>query len=389
MNAFIWLDWILFIVFAINILYLLFYSIASRFTPNKVNQKATRNKKIAIFIPAYKEDAVIIECVESCLTQNYPTDKYDIIVISDQMKDETNEALRSMGAEIVEVFFENSSKSKALNYAMSFYDDYEVALILDGDNLIEPDFLLKINQEMVMNGSSVVQAHRTAKNTNTNLAYLDAVSEEINNSIFRQGHVNVGLSSAFIGSGMAIRYDLLKTTMYHIDSVGEDRELEMKLLLKGYHFVYLPDAILKDEKTQNLDNFSSQRKRWLSVQFQFIKNYFPVFIRQLMKANLDVIDKYLQQFSIPRILLIGWTILFAVATSFISSSIALKWWGLCISLFSALILAIPNNFWNRKMSKALWSLPSSFLTMFLLIFKLKGAHKSFIHTEHGVEDKNK
>ena len=389
MKVLIWLDWILFIAFAINILYLLFYSIASRFTPKKVNQNVTWNKKIAIFIPAYKEDAVIKDCVESCLTQNYPTDKYDTIVISDQMKEETNEALRSMGAEVVEVFFENSSKSKALNHAMSFYDDYEVALILDGDNLIEPDFLLKINQEMVMNGTNVIQAHRTAKNTNTNLAYLDAISEEINNSIFRQGHVNVGLSSAFIGSGMAIRYDLLKTTMSTIDSVGEDRELEMKLLLKGYHFVYLPDAILKDEKTQNLENFSSQRKRWLSVQFQFIKNYFPVFIRQLMKANLDVVDKYLQQFSIPRILLIGWTILFVVVTSFISSSIALKWWGLCISLFVALILAIPKKFWNRKMSKALWSIPSSFLTMFLLIFKLKGAHKSFIHTEHGVEDENK
>ena len=29
-------------------------------------------KKIAILIPAYREDKVILECVNSCLQQNYP-----------------------------------------------------------------------------------------------------------------------------------------------------------------------------------------------------------------------------------------------------------------------------------------------------------------------------
>jgi hypothetical protein len=48
-----------------------------------------------------------------------------------------------------------------------------------------------------------VQGHRTAKNTNNSWAILDAISEEINNNIFRKGHRVLGLSSAIIGSGMA------------------------------------------------------------------------------------------------------------------------------------------------------------------------------------------
>ena len=44
----------------------------------------------------------------------------------------------------------------------------------------------------------------------TNTAVLDAVSEEINNSIFRKGHTRLGFSSGLSGSGMAFEYDLFK-----------------------------------------------------------------------------------------------------------------------------------------------------------------------------------
>jgi hypothetical protein len=51
------------------------------------------------------------------------------------------------------------------------------------------------------------------KNTNNSWAILDAISEEINNNIFRKGHRVLGLSSAIIGSGMAFRYNYFKTLM--------------------------------------------------------------------------------------------------------------------------------------------------------------------------------
>ena len=64
-----------------------------------------------------------------------------------------------------------------------------------------------------------MQGHRVAKNHNTNLATLDAVSEEINNNIFRSGHRAIGLSSALIGSGMAFDYELIKSEMAKIDAI--------------------------------------------------------------------------------------------------------------------------------------------------------------------------
>lgn len=84
----------------------------------------------------------------------------------------------------------------------------------------------------------VVQTHRVAKNLNTNMAYLDAISEEINNSIFRLGHVNLGMSAALIGSGMAFEYSLFYKAMMSNTSVGGfDRVLEMKLLITVFSFI--------------------------------------------------------------------------------------------------------------------------------------------------------
>ena len=89
---------------------------------------------------------------------------------------------------LVEVSFEKSTKSKALNAAMAVLDDdYDIALVLDADNIMESDFISKIDKAFA-NGAVVVQGHRVAKNLNTSLAVLDAISEEVNNHIFRKGH---------------------------------------------------------------------------------------------------------------------------------------------------------------------------------------------------------
>ena len=53
-----------------NILYLLVYSLASRRRDLPLPPPAKEHKRFAILIPAYREDAVIHECVHSCLEQD-------------------------------------------------------------------------------------------------------------------------------------------------------------------------------------------------------------------------------------------------------------------------------------------------------------------------------
>mgnify|MGYP001800493375 FL=1 len=185
-------------------------------------------------------------------------------------------------------------------------DAFDVALVLDAVNVMEFDFIERIN-EAFNKGYKVVQGHRMAKNTNTPMAILDAISEEVNNHIFRKGHRVLGFSSALIGSGMAFDYHFFKSTMAEVNAVGGfDKELELKLLRDRNQIEYLHDALVLDEKVQKSEVFANQRKRWLSAQFVYFRRFAISGLRELVfRGNVDFADKVYQMVSPPRILLLG------------------------------------------------------------------------------------
>jgi cellulose synthase/poly-beta-1,6-N-acetylglucosamine synthase-like glycosyltransferase len=379
------LDWFLFAVLAINIGYLLFFALAARFARPLPRLSPTNYRRLAVLIPAYKEDAVIEECVRSCLNQDYPSEQVTVTVISDHMLPETNERLRRLPITLVEADYENSTKSKALNLAMSRLPDHDIAIVFDADNTVDSDFFTRINEAFEHAGVRLLQAHRVAKNINNHMAVLDAVSEETNNSIFRSGHYTMGLSSALIGSGMAFDYPLFKAKMLTIVAVGGfDRNLELSFLKEGCRIHYLSDAKVYDEKVQNKQTFSNQRRRWLSAQVHYVAEFGKDFFPALMKGNIDFCVKYLQQLAIPRIILLGLTLLYTLLISLLVPAFAPKWWCLSGLLVVALLLAIPGELFDKRLLKALIMLPSVFWLMVKNLFKLKGANKQFIHTQHGI-----
>ena len=166
------LDWVLYVLFAINILYLLVYSLASlRRRPAKT-APAKDYKRIALLIAAYREDAVIMDTVKACLAQDYPSDKYDVVVISDHMQPSTNEKLHALPIKLLQVDFEKSTNTKSLKAALEYLgkDSYDIALIIDADNIINSSYLVELNNAFADSKVQVVQTHRIAKNLNTNMA---------------------------------------------------------------------------------------------------------------------------------------------------------------------------------------------------------------------------
>ncbi|MGM0647330.1 MAG: glycosyltransferase [Bacteroidota bacterium] len=389
------LEIITFIYLAFAGVYIFIYSLAGKLKRTVDFPESEQKRKFAILIPGYKEDIVIVDVAKEALKQDYPEDKFDVIIIADSFQPETLEELRKLPLQVVEVSFKNSTKSKALNKAMEFIGDtYEIALILDADNIMKHDLIYKLNNAFDK-GYKAIQAHRIAKNTNNSLALLDAISEEINNHIFRKGHRAMGLSSALIGSGMAFDYSFFKKMMAEVKAIGGfDKELELKILKDSIKIEYLDNAYVLDEKVQKSDAFAKQRKRWLSAQFIYFGRFFKEGIIQLFtKFNIDFIDKLYQMIQPPRILLLG---LLGIITAFrgvllifdvSNSSILLlsfsQWLSIFIITIIAFILAFPKKYYNIKTIYALGSLPRSFLTMFLSLFRLKGANKSFLHTKHG------
>ncbi|MBT7094943.1 MAG: glycosyltransferase, partial [Bacteroidetes bacterium] len=298
---------VLFVYIGFAAVYIFIFSFASLFRYKTIVTGPESFRKFAVLIPGYKEDEVIMEVAEKALEQDYPKEMFEVVIIADSFKEETIIELKKLPLRLIEVSFEKSTKSKALNAAMEIIGDgYDVALILDADNIMATDFISKINLAFDRNYHTV-QGHRVAKNLNTNLAVLDAVSEEINNSIFRKGHRVLGLSSALIGSGMAFDYAFFKTTMKSIKAVGGfDKELELTLLRDKHRIEYVPDAIVLDEKVQKSEVFANQRKRWLSAQFIYFRRFAYSGFKALIKSgNIDFADKVYQMIQPPRILLLG------------------------------------------------------------------------------------
>ncbi|SNR63945.1 Glycosyltransferase, catalytic subunit of cellulose synthase and poly-beta-1,6-N-acetylglucosamine synthase [Lutibacter agarilyticus] len=381
---------IILILIGLATLYIFVFSIAGLFYKQRTYKPSADLKKIAVLIPGYKEDEVIIEVANAALQQNYPSNLYDVVIIADSFLEETLNELKSLPLKLIEVSFEKSTKSKALNKAMAaLTDKYDIAVILDADNLMETDFLKKINTSFEQ-GHIAVQGHRTAKNTNNSWAILDAVSEEINNHIFRKGHIVLGLSSAIIGSGMAFKYDFFKSLMSTVKAVGGfDKEIELKMLKDGHKIAYLNDAMVYDEKIQKAEVFGNQRRRWLSAQLHYFRKDFLSALKDLiLKGNVDYFDKAIQFIQPPRVLLLGSVIifggLFILSNYLLDNEIyfSISWLIVATACVLSFLFSIPKSFYTMKTLKAVASLPKGMFTMLLSLLRIKGANKKFIHTKH-------
>jgi len=356
-------------------------------------------QKIAIIIPAYKEDSIIINTLEEHLSLNYPTNLYHVFLCADSFQEETLEKIRttfsSLPVTLVEVKFDISTVTKSVKEGVARLDpkEYPITLICDADNVLEKDFLIKINSAF-QKGMKAVQGRRFTKNMNTPMAVLDSISEMINNHIARKGNYALGLSSSLIGSGMAFDTALLQECLLENHSIGGyDRELQLSFSDRNVRIHYVVSAICYDEKISTSKAFGNQRKRWLSSQFMDLRDHFgDCFSKLIFRGNINYFNLgFLNNFFLSRVLNLGLLFIFSFISLLLyfitKGSVFLNpiyWIALFLIYLISLGLGIPRKFLNANLFKALVFLPGTFIQMFSLLFKLKGANKRFIHTEHHV-----
>ena len=354
------------------------------------SMREPRQFTFLVLYPAYNEDRVIVNSVHTFLGQYYPYKGFHVAVISDHMQPETNEKLAQLPITLLQPVFEKSSKAKAMQYALQqIQGEYDYVVILDADNVVESDFLAKLN-EVCNKGYDAIQCHRCAKNSNNDIAVLDGVSEEINNTLFRKAHNRIGLSSALIGSGMCFRYKWFKKNVYKLSTAGEDRELEALLLRQRIHIHYEPDIHVYDEKVSNKDNFQKQRLRWMTAQIQSLFSLLPYLPQALMEGNIDYIDKTFQQALIPRSMLVvgafGMALVMTLFCLIFSLTWYIKWWLLFLFTCLSLYVSTPKQLRSHSVFGKILSLPKLVWKMVMNILKIDRKNTDFIHTTHDSQE---
>lgn len=379
------IDIVLWGIMALSVVYVAFFALVSVFHRKKKEYSTYQLKQSSFLIlyPAYKEDAVIQHSVRQFLEQNYPKDLFQVAVISDHMKDETNQQLSQLPITLHTLTFDKSSKARALQYAMQHTEkSYDYVVILDADNVVLPDFLEQLNASC-QKGYQAIQCHRCAKNSDNNIAVLDGASEEINNTIFRKAHNTVGLSSALIGSGMCFAFEWFKHHVDFLNSAVEDRELESHLLQEKVYIKFEENIHVFDEKVSNRDNFERQRLRWLNGQLQTLLIMLPNIPHAIATGNINYIDKTIQQALIPRSILLVLIPIFSLIMLLLAPVWSIKWWALFLVLCISLYIAIPARMRNSTVFGKLTSFPRLALKMLKNLFRLNKNNKDFLHTTHG------
>ncbi len=387
-----------FIVFSIPVLYFLFFSVTSLFFRQKNWnwESASLKRPVTVIFPAYQEDAVILNSAGAALKHQSNLAEIEVLVIADGLQPETIATLRKQGARVEEIINTEGTKAAALTFAMQFLSEStQEMIVLDIDNVMQDGFVDYILSTKLVKGLQIVQGHRTAKNQNTPYAVLDAISEELNNSIFRRGHRVVGLSSALIGSGFICDVALFKNEFVgHVKSKGEDKEFELRLLENRIQIGYDDRAVVYDEKVQRSDAFYRQRKRWMAIQRDLKREgILNALQNRRHLLNIEYINKIYQLMIPPKIITIG-VITFGMMASqilyyFIPTGetriVQISWLALFSALIFSGIISFPLQYLNKKMLlKAIVHLPNVLFLMIKARINLKKIGSDFVHTKHEI-----
>lgn len=343
------------------------------------------HRRLAVVIPSYREDAVIVETARTALAQDYPADRFDVIVVADGLRMDTIKQLVHLPVRVIPVEFKKSTKVKALRKAIEVLgsEGYDAITILDADNLMQPGFLHRANGAMEA-GFRVIQGLRAPKNETRSLARLDGITEGFNTNIFRRGHQVLGLPSALTGSGMTFEWALFGQFMASAEAIGGfDKELELELTRRGESILYDEQAVVLDEKVESTDNLARQRSRWMGAQWHYARLHALNAIRLLIaEQNVAYADKAFQMILPPRVLLLAGSGLITLLTAWTLGPItALPWFAVFVGTLSALLISLPAAHGSIRVSDVL-TLPLVTFSYFIGLLRSVKANRSFVHTKH-------
>ena len=375
-------DGVLFALMAFTSLYLAVYAIASLFARRPDIPKTKRLNRFIVLIPAYKSDAVVERTVRSILGQTYPQRLFDVVVISDHQSEMTNFRLAQHPITLLTPNFKNSSKSKSLQFAINNlpqFKMYDIVVVLDDDNIVPPEFLEELHAAYEYAGTKAIQVHRLSKNRDTSSAILDATFEEINNSIFRLGHVAIGMPSAIAGSGMAFDFNWFKDNITKISEALDDKELEALLLRQRIYIDYFDHILVFDEKTRSSSDFNRQRNRWVFTQFHSVIRNIRHLPHAIVNKQYDLIDKILQWLLVPRTIMMSVIILMSIVLSPIYLTLAIKWWVLAAFILFIFAVATPDYLVDNRWGRSFFIAPIIMFMSIIQVFSIIRGKKRLIN----------
>lgn len=264
---------------------------------------------ISVILPAYNEEAGIVESVRSLLALRYPV--YEIIVVSDGSTDATMDRLRaafeivpaqralrsSIVTQPVQASYVsrrhrnlwvleklNGGKADAMNAGINGAS-HPYVCVIDADALIEPDALLEVAAPIlddpdrvvatggivrIANGCTIDHGRVTEVRLPTSRLAVAQVIEYFRAFLIgRVGWTSLNALLIISGAFGLFRRDAIEEVGgFWTDTVGEDMELVVRMHRHfreraiPYRIAFVPDPVCWTEAPEDLHSLSRQRRRW-------------------------------------------------------------------------------------------------------------------------------
>ena len=308
------------------------------------NEKIISDDKLPaldILVAARDEENVIERLVERLFNLDYPINKLNIYIIDDGSSDKTPLILERLSKEFDKLKIITRSanagggKSGALNYALKFTHG-EWLLILDADAQLKNDTLQRLFRFVYEVSWSAVQLRKSVINVSKNFLTTCQSMEMAMDAIFQYGRLSVAGVSELRGNGQLINKEvLLKCGSFNEDTVTDDLDLSLRLLLSKSKIGILWDPPVMEEAVENISALFSQRQRWAEGGLQRFFDYGD----QLFSKKIELIQKFdltfffILQYALPIISLIDLILSIALTES-------PSYWPISITAFTLSGIAV-------------------------------------------------
>lgn len=354
--------------------------------PKSPAKLLARHKKITdkqfdfgAIITAHQDARFIPPLVDSLLKQNY--EKFIVYVVADD-------------CDISKLNFEDDriiilrpekpfhAKIKSIKHAVDhFIRAHDALIIFDSDNLAHPEYLNGMNNYF-QRGFKVVQSNMLSKNLDTTFSRLDTLGHTYHNFLERQVKMEMGITSAILGLGVAIETDLYNEIMYTNELGGFDKKLQVQLALKLPTIAYAKDVIVYDEKVESGAAFEKQRTRWIFTYFEYFKDSITLFWKGLIQLHLGRILLGFNMLRPPMFLTIGISLALMIVSFFIKPIVGWIWLAVFVVYTINFVLIVATQSQQKGILSALFHIPSMIIRQIKSLVKIKSAKKSFLKTEH-------
>jgi cellulose synthase/poly-beta-1,6-N-acetylglucosamine synthase-like glycosyltransferase/peptidoglycan/xylan/chitin deacetylase (PgdA/CDA1 family)/spore germination protein YaaH len=255
------------------------------------------NPRVAVLIPSYNEEKVIVRTIRSVLNSDYST--LHVIVIDDGSKDDTaGVARRAYAAEIaagrVQVLVKpNGGKAAALNYALDRIEE-DIYVGIDADTVIAADAISKLIPHFEDLEIGAVAGNAKVGNR-VNLWTRWQALEYITSQNFERRALDLfHVVTVVPGAIGAWRTEAVKKAgCYPVNTVAEDADLTMSLLEQGLKVVYEDRSLAFTEAPIDAKGLMRQRFRWSFGTLQAVWKHRAAFVR----------NKAMGLFALPNILI--------------------------------------------------------------------------------------